>query len=487
MKRILVLLCAALMLTGCTGSEVSEVSGVSEGSGVSGGSGSSEIADSTSRAAPASDTTSSAAAAPATSEAISEATVPITKEQPSEPELVQEPECEYEEFFREDKVHEMNIEISESDWYAMIDDPYSKEYRHANITIDGITVNDAGIHPRGGTSLDIAYNTGNGRLPLKIKFDEFVPKGRFMGLDELALDNSACDGSYLRQYVGLEAFRVLGMDVPYVTYFNVSVNGRLHGVFAGIEMVDSCFLERAFGTHKHNLYKADYFASLTPDMSSTAFEQKKGTDESQADIRKLIEVLDETPLGEKGKIHEYIDVDSVLKILAVDAVIHNWDGYAGEVAHNYYLYMADGRFKMIPWDLNEAFLQTEAGEREGLGSHEDIATPITGYTLPEARPLAYKLMAVDEYYEQYIAYCAQVNEWLGEFGETRLPELADLLRDYVANDPTRFYKSTVFDKQMDTANRNGIAGFIKERVEFLNARIPEIIAEKGLSEVQVMP
>ncbi len=277
------------------------------------------------------------------------------------------------------------------------------------------------------------------------------------------------------------------MDVPYVTFFNVSVNGRLHGVFSGIEMVDSCFLERAFGSHKHNLYKADFLASLTPDMSSTAFEQKKGTDESQADIRKLIEVLDETPLGEKGKIHEYIDVDSVLKILAVDAVIHNWDGYAGEVAHNYYLYMADGKFEMIPWDLNEAFLQTEAGEREGLGSHEDIATPITGYTIPEARPLAYKLMAVDEYYEQYIAYCAQVNEWLGEFGETRLPELAELLREYVANDPTRFYKSTVFDKQMDTSNRNGIAGFIKERVEFVNARIPEIIAERGLSAARVMP
>ncbi len=482
MKRLLVLLCAALMLTGCTGSVVSESSGVSEGDG------SGEIADSTSSATSASDTTSSAASAPVTAEVVSgEETVPATKEQPSEPEPVQEPECEYAEFFREDKVHEMNIEISEADWYAMIDDPYSKTYRRANITIDGITVNDAGIHPRGGTSLDIAYNTGNGRLPLKIKFDEFVPKGRFMGLDELALDNSACDGSYLRQYVGLEAFRVLGMDVPYVTFFNVSVNGRLHGVFAGIEMVDSCFLERAFGSHKHNLYKADYFASLTPDMSSTAFEQKKGTDESQSDIRKLIEVLDETPLGEKGKIPEYIDVDSVLKILAVDAVIHNWDGYAGEVAHNYYLYMADSRFQMIPWDLNEAFLQTEAGEREGLGSHEDIATPITGYTLPEARPLAYKLMAVDEYYEQYIAYCAQVNEWLGEFGETRLPELADMLRDYVAKDPTRFYKSTVFDKQMDTANRNGIAGFIKERVEFLNARIPEIVAEKGLSEGQAMP
>lgn len=469
MKRLIILLCAAaVILTGCADNK------------------NKTSPESTSETAVTSDTTTSATTLNTKESSAAEQTEPApeTEEQIAEPEPVPEPECEYAEFFSENKVHEMNIEIDEAEWYAMLDDPYSKTYRHANITIDGITVNDAGIHPRGGTSLDIAADTGNGRLPIKIKFDEFVPKGRFMGLDELALDNSACDPSYLRQYVGLEAFRVLDMDVPYVCFFNVSVNGRLHGVYVGIELVDSSFLERAFGSHKNNLYKADYFASLTPDMSMTAFEQKKGTDESGSDIQELIDVLAETPLGEKGRISEYIDVDSVLKIFAVDAVIHNWDGYAGEVAHNYYLYKTDEGFKMIPWDLNEAFLQTEAGERPGLGSREDIITPITGYTSEEYRPLVQKLLAVDEYYEKYITYCSKVNDWLGEFSETRLPELADLLREPVANDPTRFYISTSFDKQFDVNNRNGIAGFIKERCEYLSARIPEILAEKGITLVE---
>lgn len=461
MKRKIALLCAAALLTGCATSESIPSADVSEST-------------SASITTVSEETCEPPAAAPS-----SEATEP--EAETAEPEPVVKKECEYAEFFREDKVHELNIEIDSAQWSAMLASPQDKTTRHADITIDGITVADAGIHPRGVTSLSIAENMGTGRLPFKIKFDAFVDKQRFLGLDELALDNSACDPSYLRQYVGLEAYRALGMDVPYVAFFNVSVNGTPHGVYVGMEAIDSRFLERAFDSHKNSLYKADYFATLTPDMNMAALEQKKGADESKSDIAELIRVLDETPLGEKGEIDKYINVDDVLKIFAVDAVIHNWDGYAGEVAHNYYLYMSDGCFRMIPWDLNEAFLQTEAGERSGLGSREDIITPITGYTTETARPLVQKLMAVDEYYKQYISYCAEVNQWLEEFGSTRIPELHSLTVDYILSDPTRIYSTKSYNKQFDENNRDGLVGFIKERCEFLNARIPEILAEKGIT------
>jgi len=459
MKRKLALLfAAAIFLTGCANGENSSIPEITDNS-------SSSVVDSS----------------------VSEMTEPsapessVSSSEASEPQPAPEPAAEYEAFFKEEKVHKMNIEINNADWYAMLNSPYSKTDRRIDITIDNITLKNCAIHPRGATQLDIAVNMETSRLPFKIKFDEFVDKQRFMGLDELVLDNNACDASYLRQYVALDAFRKMGVEAPYVTFFNVSVNGKPHGFYAGIEAVDSRFLERAFGSHKHNLYKADHYATLAPGMNMSALEQKKGSDESKADIQRLIEVLNETPLGEKGKIDEYIDVDTVLKILAVDAVIHNWDGYAGEVAHNYYLYMGSEKFHMIPWDLNEAFLQTEAGERPSLGSKEDVKTPITGYTNEKDRPLVQKLMAVDEHYKKYITYCAETNKWLEEYNKTRIPELYALIKPYVETDATRIWSLNAFNKQFDTNNRDGLAGFIKERCEFLNTRIPEILTEKGIT------
>lgn len=391
------------------------------------------------------------------------------------------PEPEYVAFFKENKVHELNIEIDPAQWNAMVSNPYSKEPRHADITIDGVTMKDAAIHPRGVTSLNygVAYGT---RLPYKIKFDKFVDDGNFLGLDEITLENSACDPSTLRQYAGMEAMRALGVNSPYVTFFNVYVNGTLHGFYAGIEAVDSSYLERVFGSHKHNLYKAESGATLTTYMSMDAYTQKKGSDESKSDIKELVRIIDETPLGEKGSLEEIIDVDLFLRSLAADAVIHNWDNYAGETCHNFYLYMEDGTFRYIPWDMNETFLQTESGERPGAGSKQDIISPITGYVAEADRPLVRKIMAVEEYYSRYIDYCEECMNWLYGFYETKLPELEALVTEHYEKDPTKFYKFSAFQSQFDETNRDGITGFIKERCEYLSARIPEIRQEKGLDK-----
>lgn len=422
----------------------------------------------------------SAATTPATTTTAPSSESAESAQAPHEEKQPESSEPKYAAFFRESRVHELNIEIDPSEWAEMVNDPKTKTPRKVNITIDGVAVKDAGIHPRGGSSLEfgVTYKT---RLPYKIKFDEFVDGGNFLGLDEIALENSACDPSTLRQYVGMEAMRAVGVDAPYVTFFNVSVNGQLHGFYSGIEAVDSSYLERVFGSHKHSLYKAEANATLTPYMSMEAFEQKKGSDESKSDLKTLIEILDETPLGEKGRIEEIIDVDLVLKTLAADAVIHNWDNYAGETCHNFYLYMDGGLFRIIPWDMNETFLQTESGERPGAGSKQDILSPITGYVSEESRPLVQKLMAVDEYYEKYIGYCEQCSNWLFDFSQTKLRDMQALVSEHYTNDPTKFYKLSRFQQEFDETNRDGISGFIKERCEYLSVRIPEIRAEKGLA------
>ena len=116
------------------------------------------------------------------------------------------------------------------------------------------------------------------------------------------LNNSTDDASFLREYLGYEDFRQLGMDVPYVNFCNVYINGELLGLYIGVESVDNSFLDRAFGTHQGNLYTAEVGATLEPDMDLDLLEQKKGQDVEKSDLKELIEILEETEPGQKGEL-----------------------------------------------------------------------------------------------------------------------------------------------------------------------------------------
>lgn len=384
----------------------------------------------------------------------------------------------YLDFFAEDKVHELNIEIAEEDWQAILADPEAKEYRSVTATLDDLTIEEVGFRTRGNSSLRLWQYPGSHRYPFRLKFDKYVDDQRFLGLDELVLINAIDDPSFLRDYLGYEAFRQLGMAVPVVTFFDLYIGGELHGLYVGIEAVDNRFLDRAFGGHKGNLYEAGLYSTLTVNMDLEQMEQKKGKDESKADVAQLVRILRAMPTGQKGEIESILDVDSALRYMAANAVVHNWDDYAGVFAHNYYFYVEDGIFHIIPWDMNESFLQTGPMYKPSDGSRQEIATPITGDLEPMDRPLASKLLAVPEYYARYLRHCETLRKWLETLPDT-LTVLRERLDQSVEKDPTRFYTYEEFARQFDSGYFNGLAGFIADRADYLGERLPELMESAG--------
>ena len=214
-------------------------------------------------------------------------------------------------------------------------------------------------------------------------------------------------------------------------------------------------------------------ADLMMDMDMELLEQKKGMDESQENLSELIRILNEMPFGEKGEIESILDVNSVLQYMAGNSVIHNWDDYAGQFAHNYYFYMNDGLFRMLPWDMNEGFLQTQAFYRESDGARQDIASPITGNATPKERPLVEKILAVPEYYEKYLEYCETLRQWL-----QTLPVLKERIASGVKQYSTSFFTYGEFEQEFDSGYHNGLAGFVKECEAYLTERLTELLGSQ---------
>ena len=383
----------------------------------------------------------------------------------------------YVKWMLEEKVHEIRIEMSPDDWKTICSNPYSGDYHPADVTIDGVSVKNVGIRTRGHGSLYMATEgfPASKKFPLKIKFDKYEKDQSFMGLDELALNNGGDDYSMMRDYMGYEAFRLLGSDASCVTFFNVYLNGELRGFYVGVEAIDTSYLERMFGSHKNNLYEGESGASLTTYMPLANLTQKKGKDESKADVKQLIDTLNKMPLGEKGEIESILDVDSVLRVLAVNAVLDNRDGYGGMFAHNYYLYNNNGKFVMLPWDMNAP----------RVSSWTDIATPtmgVEGYSFMNTRPLAKKLVAVDEYYAIYLDYCTQLTEKLPELKEKVLRAYG-MVKESVENDKNKFCSNYLFNYQFEDYNGNGITYFFDKRYAYLKDRLAQLEGKPASSEV----
>ncbi|MCI8496877.1 MAG: hypothetical protein HFE85_01335 [Clostridiales bacterium] len=262
---------------------------------------------------------------------------------------------QYANLFEKDSVAEIRIQIDDADWQSILDNPTAEEYHTAAVTFNGQTVENVGFRTKGNLTLKTTASSDSNRYSFRIKFDKYVDKQKLLGMDEMVVNNMAFDPSYLREYLTYEALRELGVDTPLTVFANIYINDELFGFYLCIEAVDDSYLKRVYGNNDGNLYKADQGSTLTGSSSLDTFDQKNGDDVSKEDLSRLVEVLNAMPDGEKGDIESVLDVDSVLKYLAVNSVLSNEDSYAGAMAQNYYLYNQNGVFSMIPWDYNMSF------------------------------------------------------------------------------------------------------------------------------------
>ena len=161
----------------------------------------------------------------------------------------------------------------------------------------------------------------------------------------------------------------------------------------------------------------------------------------EEDYARVVEALKHVCEGDD--IAGYLDVDNVLKYLAIQTFVYNHDGLTGNVTHNYYLYEEDGKLNLIPWDLNEAF--TVSGNGKDFVNFP-IDTPFTVTDLSQ-RSFFMALLENEEYLAQYHEYLRQLCEDYvqgGAFEET-YERIRSQIDELVKTDPTAFADYEEFD------------------------------------------
>ncbi len=154
---------------------------------------------------------------------------------------------------------------------------------------------------------------------------------------------------------------------------------------------------------------------------------------------KLLDVLNNEPNATfPQEIEKILDVDETLRFLAVSAGIVHLDNYIG-IGHNTYLYEVNGKFTIIPWDLNMTFGTFNGGIRKDGIINYYIDEPTAG---PMNRfPLVNRLLSYQPYLEKYRGYLQELLD--GPFSLDvvlpRVDQLVDMIRPYAQADKEMFY------------------------------------------------
>lgn len=400
--------------------------------------------------------------------------------------------------FQEDTVNEINIEIDEADWQDMLENPLEEEYHKANVTINGETVGNVAIRTKGNTSLTSVANSDSDRYSFKLDFDYYDNNGNYYGLKKLCLNNNYSDNSSMREYISYKIMGEMGLDVPECAYSHITVNGEEWGLYLAVEPVDEVFLAAHFADATGDLYKPEgkggTGANLVcngGDISAYTGLNLK-TNLSSSDGKEILALMQ--ALEDGKNLEEVLDVEKALKYIAANVALANFDSYLGNTTHNFYLYEENGRFTIIPWDMNLAFGGFGGGEvdiyeptKQGMGgfgggdkrkdTQDNDAVPnaaenteaqadannqpqppdnadMQGMPSMDSgeKPLVTTLLGNETYRSMYEGYLKEIAEkyFAQEYMTELVTKIHDLIAPYVQNDPTAFCTYAEFEQACST-------------------------------------
>jgi hypothetical protein len=253
---------------------------------------------------------------------------------------------------------------------------------HADVTVDGRTYRDVAIRKKGFLGSG-AGEVSMTKPALKLKSDYFVDGQRFGGrggIENLVLNNSVQDPSYLRNCLAYQVFTAAGIEAPRCHFAHVTVNGEDLGLYVHVEDLDDEYLERRFDDPGGTLHEGTLSDFRTDWLGTFELEEGDGDAARLAALAAAIEAPDATRVAEVSAL---VDLDHFLTFWAAESLLAHWDGYTGNT-NNFFVYddPATGLLTFLPWGTDQVMQPGGAApiSVQGTGA---LANRL--YALPEIR------------------------------------------------------------------------------------------------------
>jgi len=339
------------------------------------------------------------------------------------------------------------LDFESTDWEKELSDFHDTDVEvPAKLTVDGKAYPNVGVRFRGASSYMMVSEGKKRSLNVSVDFADEAQ--RLNGYRTLNLLNSHEDPTFLRAVLYFDIARQY-LPAPKANFSRVVINGESWGVYVNVEQFNKDFIKEWFGTTKGARWKVsgspmgrgglEYLGDDAAAYKKIYEIKSKDEPKAWADLMQLCKVLNQTPTNKlEEALASLLDVDGVLKFLALENTLINNDGYWIR-ASDYSIYQdVKGQFHIVPHDANETFslpggpgFGSRGGrdQRRGGGTNGPASfaaepnrgdargnsielDPLIGLN-DASKPLRSKLLAVPALRARYFSYVREIAEqWL---------------------------------------------------------------------------
>jgi len=366
------------------------------------------------------------------------------------------------EVFDAQALHEIRLLINSKDLQLLRVHFTDNTYYPADLVwgSGGQRVRNVGVRSRGS-------GTRNGvKLGLRIDFDRYTTDQRFAGLASIVLDNLLQDPAMVRERVAMAFLTRVGVPAPRESFCRLFINNEYQGVYAIVEELEPVFALRTLGEDSGHLFEYHFVVSFHgEDLGDLAaykplFEARNHEGDADAvlytGIRDLFREANVDDGTFRERVEPYLDLTAFTRLIAVENFLAENDGILGYAGlQNFYLYRFNGttRQRLLPWDKDNTFLQTDF--------------PITNRL--DDNVLSRRLMAYDDLRALYfdtLEECARAaveDDWL----VSEVARAAALIADAAHADTRKLFSNDDFDAGVGFLNE-----FAALRPAFVAAAVP---------------
>lgn len=297
--------------------------------------------------------------------------------------------------FDPDRILDVAIEIDQAEWDALraesrshigllagdacLDEPFSKPFfKHPGaVTVDGVRRAPVAIRKKG-----FLGSLSATKPSMKVILDAYQPGLELHGADELVLNNSIQDPSYVRQCLAYDVFRRAGVPAPRCNFARVSVNGEDLGLYVHVEHVGKAMLRAAYGEGDGTLYEGT-LSDFRDGWEGTFEKETHEDDPAMPGIHELATVLASTDADLLARLAPLVDTREFSAFWATEVILAHWDGYAGNT-NNFYLYVdRAGRMHFLPWGTDQTMQGRQRRDFPSVMAQGALTRAL--YEIPETR------------------------------------------------------------------------------------------------------
>lgn len=277
------------------------------------------------------------------------------------------------------------------------------------------TFADVALRYKGnGTIFDAGRSA---KKSFKIDLDRRGGTGTFWGSKTVNLHSGVADPSKYREAFGYGLYRAAGVPASRTAFAEVHLtvpgkfDNELLGLYIVVEEVDKAFLRAHYGTDKGLLMKPEGVRDPEDKGDNWDSYKKQYRPKREATPEEAKRVVAFARLVHKGdddafakEIGSYLDIDEFLRFLAATTFIANPDSFF-MLGHNYYVYVhpKDGRFHVIPWDLDRAFSNLPVMGTNSQQMNLSLTKPYAG-----THRLTERLLALPGMADRYRSLCKEL-------------------------------------------------------------------------------